>query len=129
PSADGQRLVAVEVVTGPPKSLVLARLIDLKAKKEIRRSVVAEEKTKANPFGGGGPEWGLAQAYFNSKGEPRGIFGGKLIDGTSGKVLHRFNPGIRLLVARDGKCLVRVTRRSGEEKKLGLEVWGLENGK
>jgi hypothetical protein len=66
-----------------------------------------------------------AQAYFTPKGEPRVLFGGNLIDGASGKVLHAFDAGVGLLVSPDGRYLVRLTRV--QEKRMGVEVWGLEN--
>jgi hypothetical protein len=126
---DEPRLLAVETVTGAPKSFVLARLFDLKANKEVGRRVLAEQATKPGAFNQGLPLWGPAHAYFTAKGEPRVLFDGKVFDGASGKALHRFDPGVALLVPRDGKCLVRLTRPKGEEPKMGVEIWSLENAR
>src|SRR5262249_38231756 len=124
--SDGEgKLLSVETVTGGPKSFVLARLFDLKAKKEVSRRVLAEQKAEPRALGQGLPQWGPAQAYFTPKGEPRVLFGGNLLDGASGKVLHPVEPGVGLLVSPDGRYLVRLTR--GQEKKMGVEVWGLAN--
>jgi hypothetical protein len=127
PGGDAPKLLAVEVVVGPPKSLVLARLFDVAAKKEIGRWTVAEHNTRGG-LNGSYPQWGQPCAFVTSKGEPRFVFGGKLFDGSTGKVLHKFNEGVRVFVSRDGKCLIRVTRRQGEEKRMGIEMWGLDNG-
>jgi hypothetical protein len=130
PSADEQKLLSVEVVLGPPKSFVLARLFDLKEKKEAGRWVLAEEETKGDRFGRGQkpPAWGRAHAYYSARGEPRILFNGKLIDGASGKTLQTFDEGAGLLVSRDGKYLVRLTRTK-DEKKFAVEVWGVDYDK
>jgi hypothetical protein len=43
-------------------------------------------------------------------------------------VLSEFDPGAGLILARDGKCLVRITKKK-DDKKLGIEVWGMDNEK
>jgi hypothetical protein len=127
PAANEQTLLAVEMTTGPPKSFVLARLFDLKNKKETVRKILAEEKTQAGPFGPQAlPNWGRAYAYFNSKGEPRILFDGRLFDAASGKALHQGDGGAGLNLSRDGKYLVRLTRKMGS-KTMGVELWGLDN--
>jgi hypothetical protein len=130
PSQSEQKLLAVEVVKGPPKSFVLARLFDLKEKKEAGRFVLAEEETKGDRSGLNQklPAWGGAHACFTPRGEPRVLFDGKLIDGASGKALQRFDEGRGLLVSRDGKYLVRLTGKK-DDKKMGVEVWSLDSDK
>jgi hypothetical protein len=130
PSKDEQKLLCVEIVLGAPKDLALARLFDLKEKKEVGRWTLAERENKSAlgrqmlP-----PNWGKAYAYFTAKGEPRILFDGKVIDGASGKELRKFDPGAGLLVSPDGKYLVRLTQKKGESNKLGIEVWGLDSEK
>jgi WD40 repeat protein len=128
PSEKEQTLLAAEIVTGPPKSFVLARLFDLKEKKETQRWTLAEEKTKAAAFGVLPPNWGRAYGYFTAKNEPRILFDGKLIDGANGKSLSELDPGAGLILSRDGKYLVRVTRKK-DDKKMGVELWSLESEK
>jgi hypothetical protein len=129
PGKDEQKLLTVEIVTGPPKSFVLARLFDVKDQKEISHATLAEGETKVGAFGGvDGPKWGRAFAYFTSKGEPRILFDGKLLDGGTGKVLGEFDPGFALMLSRDGKCLVRVTTTK-DVKKWAVELWNLDNEK
>jgi hypothetical protein len=130
PSPDEQKLLAVEVVMGAPKDFALARLVDLKDKKEVGRWTLAErENNSALGRQMPPPNWGRAFAYFTAKGEPRILFDGKVIDGASGKELQKFDPGAGLLVSPDGKYLVRLTQKKGETKKLGIEVWGLDGEK
>jgi hypothetical protein len=62
------------------------------------------------------------------KGEPRFLCNGKVIDGTRGKELHKFNPGVCTFVPRDGKALVRVTNKQ-EGKTMVVEVWSLDTDK
>jgi WD40 repeat protein len=129
PGKDEQKLLAVEIVTGPPKSFVLARLLDVKDKKEINRFTLAEEETKAAAFGGAiAPDWGRAYAYFTPKGEPRILFDGKLIDASSGKKLSEFDPGTGLILSSDGKYLVRLKGKAND-RKMGLELWSMDNEK
>jgi hypothetical protein len=139
PSQEDKKLLTVEIVKGPPKSFVLARLFDLKEKKESDSTkekkeaghwILAEEETKAAQGGLGQklPSWGQAHAYFTPKGEPRILFDGKLFDGASGKVLQKFDESKGLLVSRDGKYLVRMTPTK-DEKKLNVEVWSLDYDK
>jgi hypothetical protein len=131
PSPSEQKLLAVEVVTGPPKSFVVARAFDLKEKKEVAQHVLAKEETKAPAAGFNPvvPTWGRAYAYFSGKGEPRVLFDGKVIDAANGKVLHKFDPEAGLVLSRDGKCLVRLTRARKDDKKMAVEVWGLDGDK
>ncbi len=127
PAAHGPTLLSVETINGAPKSFVLARVFDVKAKKETSRKVLAEQPTKASPFGGAElPNWGRPAAYFNTKGEPRVIFNGKLLDGASGKALHQFHAGYGELVSQNGQYLVHLTTTSNP-KKLGVEIWSLDN--
>jgi hypothetical protein len=127
PTGKEPALLTVEMVTGSPKSFVLARLFDLKTKKETGRHILAEEQTKANPLGGGAPPaWIRPAAYFNAKGEPRILWGGKLLDGTTGKALHQFDGAFGVLVSRGGQYLVRLTQKQGA-KTLGTEVRSLDN--
>jgi hypothetical protein len=129
PGKDEPKLLAVEIVTGPPKSFVLARLLDVKNKKEISRFTLAEEKTKAAAFGGAvTPNWGRAYAYFTPKGEPRILFDGKLFDGATGKKLSEFDPGAGLILSSDGKTLVRLKSKAND-KKMALELWSMDNEK
>jgi hypothetical protein len=119
-------LLAVEIVTGPPKSSVVARVFDLKTKKETSRQTLAQEATKAAPFGGAAaPNWGRAYSYWNVKGQPRIIFDGKLFDVDNGKVLQQFNRGSDVIVSHDGKYLVRLTQKQGD-KRFGVETWRLD---
>jgi hypothetical protein len=128
PSQKEQTLLAVEIVTGPPKSFVLARVIDLKEKKEAKHWTLAEQETKAAAFGVVPPDWGRAYAYFTGKGEPRILFDGKLFDGDTGKVLSEFDAGAGLILSRDGKTLVRLIRKKND-KKMIVELWSLESEK
>jgi hypothetical protein len=126
PSQKEQTLLAVEIVTGPPKSFVLARVIDVKEKKEIKRWTLAEQETKAAAFGVAPPDWGRAYAYYTGKGEPRILFDGTLFDGDTGKKLSEFDPGAGLILSRDGKTLVRLNRKKND-KKMSVELWSLES--
>jgi hypothetical protein len=128
PGGEEPKLLAVERVAGPPKDFVLARLIDLKAKKEAGRWMLAERENKPAPAPQTVAPWGGAHAAFTAKGEPRIFFDGKLIDGASGKVLERFDEGFGVSVSRDARYLVRRTRTK-DEKKMRVEVWGLEEEK
>jgi len=125
-STKDPQLLAVEVVTGRPKDFALARLFNLKTKKELGHAVLAEQEAKG-ASDVGPPPWGQVHAYFTSQGEPRVLFEGKLIDGATGKELQQFDAGARLLVSRDGRYLVRLTRAKEEKKKMGVQVWSLEN--
>jgi hypothetical protein len=127
-SQNETKLLAVEVVIGPPKSFVLSRVFDLKEKKEIAHKSLAEETTKGNPGGLNVklPTWGQASACFNSKAEPRIVFDGKLFDGTSGKVLDRFDGGVAALATRDGKFLVLAKQSKSDSKKWSVELWSLD---
>jgi hypothetical protein len=125
PSPSGQKLLAVEVIVGPPKSFALARVFDLKEKKEAGRHVLAEQETRKDALAQTFPQWGRSYTYFTAQGEPRVVFDGKLIDGAGGKVLEKFDPRAGVLVSRDGKYLVRLTRKN-DEKTMGVEVWGLD---
>jgi hypothetical protein len=131
PGKDVQKVLAVEIVTGPPKSFVLARLFDLKEKKEIANVKLAEAETGARAAQLGNPappNWGRAYAFFTPKGEPRILFDGKLVDGANGKVLDEFDPGAGLILSRDGKYLVRLNTVK-DDKKRGIELWSLDNQK
>jgi hypothetical protein len=130
PSAAEPKLLAVETVVGPPKSFVLARVFDLKDKKQAGRRVLVEQATKANDFSGPGlPTYSRAYPFFTSKGEARVVFDGKLINAADGKVLDKFDARGGMLVSRDGKYLVRMVRSTKDEKKIGIELWGLEGDK
>lgn len=74
------------------------------------------------------PDWGNVFAYFNARGEPRVIFGGKICDAANGQVLHQFDVAASVLVSRDGKYLVRLTR-TRDDKQLGVELWSIEGAK
>jgi hypothetical protein len=130
PSKGEQKLLCMEIVLGAPKDFALARVFDLKEKKEVARWTLAERENKSAlgrqmlP-----PNWGRAYAYYTPKGEPRILFDGKVIDGATGKELQKFDPGYGLLVSPDGKCLVRLTQKKNEPTKLGIEVWGLDGEK
>jgi hypothetical protein len=124
-SSKEPQLLTVEVVTGRPKNFVLARLFNIKTKKELAHAMLAEQEAKAGP--NETPPWGQVHAYYTSQGEPRILFEGKLLDGSTGKELCQFNPGVRLLVSRDGRYLVRLTRAKEEKKKMSVQVWSLEN--
>src|SRR5262249_12094297 len=124
PKAD--TLLAVEIVTGAPKHSVVARVFDLAGNKEKSRQVLAQEAAKAATFGGAlPPNWGRAYGYWNSKGEPRVIFDGKLLDAATGKTLQQFNSSYGVIVSRDGKYLVRLIGKEGD-KKLRVETWSLD---
>jgi hypothetical protein len=75
------------------------------------------------------PLFTRAYTSFTSKGEPRVIFDGKVIDPAAGKVLHKFDGGGGVLVSRDGKYLVRMIVSKKDEKQIGVELWGLEDDK
>jgi hypothetical protein len=126
PSPGEQKLLAVESVTGPPKHFVLARVFDLKEKKEVTSRTLAEQPNKDGAGKQTVPGWGRAYPYFNAKGEPRVLFDGKLLDAASGKVLGEFDAGQGILVSRDGKYLVRLTGKK-DDKKWSVEVWSLDN--
>jgi WD40 repeat protein len=131
-SADGQKLLAVEQLMGAPKSTTLARVFDLKEKKELSKVTVAEEQTKVEKGSLGGAampaNWGNVFAYYSAKDEPRVVFGGKLLDGSNGQTLHTFDVAASVFVSRDGKYLVRLLRAK-DDKQLSMEVWSLEGAK
>ena len=68
------------------------------------------------------------RAAADAKGDPRILFDGKVIDGATGKQLQKFDPGAGLILSRDGKYLVRLLVTK-DPKKLGVEVWSLDNDK
>jgi hypothetical protein len=118
PGAANPKLLAVETVIGsnaPQKDFIVARQFDLKEMKEITKWKVDE-----HPY--------PVSAYYTSRGEPRILFDGKVIDAASGKELHKFDPGAGTVVSRDGKALVRTTGKK-EGKTMAVEVWSLENDK
>jgi WD40 repeat protein len=115
PSATELKLLAVESVIGK-KDLILSRLFDLKEMKETRKWSVPERS------------W-VVSAFFTGKGEPRILYQGKLIDFASGKELHKFDPGVCTFVSRDGKALVRTTKKKKEEKTMTVELWSLDSDK
>jgi hypothetical protein len=119
PSASEAKLLAVESVVGSQgaqKDFVLARLFDLKEMKEMGQWAVEQHS-------------GVVSAYYTAKGEPRILSAGKVIDGVSGKELHQFDPGACTFVSRDGKALVRMTKKKKEDKTMAVEVWTLDNDK
>ena len=120
PSANEPKLLAVESVMGTmtAKGLVLARVFDLKEKKELSKSTVADVQYPRP-----------ASAFFTAKGEPRVLYEGKILDGASGKELHKFDTGADTLVSSDGKVLVRMTKKNKDDKTMAVEVWSLENDK
>jgi hypothetical protein len=129
-SASEARLVAIESLSGVPKNVALARLFDLKEKKEIGKWTVAERENKPAQLGQGASPWsGDVSAYYNAKSEPRILFDGKVIDGASGKELHKFDAGAGTWVSRDGKALVRLTKKKKEDRTMTVEVWSLDNDK
>jgi hypothetical protein len=115
PSATELKLLAVESVIGK-KDLVLGRLFDLKEMKETGKWTAPERS------------W-VVSAYFTAKGDPRILYQGKVIDLASGKELHKFDPGVAAFVSRDGKALVRMTKKKKEEKAMTVELWSLDNDK
>jgi WD40 repeat protein len=98
------------------KEFALARLFDLKNKKEEGKWRLA------------GPS-GAVSAYYTAKGEPRFLCNGKVIDGANSKELHKFNPGVCTFASRDGKALVRVTKKKKEDKAMTVELWRLDTEK
>jgi WD40 repeat protein len=119
PSASEPKLLAVESVVGSEgakKDFVVARLFDLKEMKELGKWSIAEHEYPLT-----------ASAYFTAKGEPRILYEGRVIDGATGKDLHKFDPGVCTFVSRDGKALVRMTKKKKDEKLMGVEVWSLDN--
>jgi hypothetical protein len=121
PSASDPKLLAVESVVGSngaKKDFAVARLFDLKDMKETGKCTVAEQEYPLT-----------ASAYFTAKGEPRILYDGKVLDGATGKELHKFDPGAGSFVSRDGKALVRMTKKKKENKTMTVEVWSLDNEK
>jgi hypothetical protein len=119
PSGSDPKLLAVEAVVGskdPTKDFVVTRQFDLKAMKETDKWTAAE-----HPY--------PVSAYYTAKGEPRVLYDGKVLDGASGKELHKFDPGAGAFVSGDGKALVRMTQKKKDDKTLIVEVWSLDNEK
>jgi hypothetical protein len=118
PSASEPKLLAVETVVGSgrQKDFVLARLFDLKNKKELGKWKLPMQRD-------------FSSAYFTAKDEPRILHDGKLIDGATGKELHKFDPGFCTFASRDGKVLVRMTKKKMDDKTMTVEVWSLDSEK
>jgi WD40 repeat protein len=124
PSARDPQLLAVESVGAaqgapgapPQKEFVLIRLFSLKDQKEVSKWTLSERS-------------GVVSGFYTAKGEPRVLANGKLIDGASGKELHKFDPGVSTFVSSDGKALVRMTKKKKDERPMTVEVWTLENEK
>jgi hypothetical protein len=117
PGPSDPKLLAVESVTVPKgKDFVQGRLFDLKEMKEASKWTAAE-----HPY--------PVSAYYTAKGEPRVLYDGKIIDGANGKELHKFEPGAGTVVSRDGKALVRMTKKSKEDRTMTIELWSLDNDK
>jgi WD40 repeat protein len=121
PSSSDPKLLAVESVVGSEgakKDFLVARLFDLKEMKELGKWMVAEHEYPLT-----------ASAYFTAKGEPRILYEGRVIDGATGKQLHKFDPGACTFASRDGKALVRMTKKKKDDKTMTVEVWSLDNDK
>jgi hypothetical protein len=129
PAAGSPKLLAAEWVvepTGPQKGgplgggsqkeYILVRQFDLKDMKEIGR-------WKAD----GRPD--PVSVYYTPQGEPRVLYDGKVVDGASGKELHKFDPGAGAVVSSDGKALVRVVKKKKDSRTMTVEVWSLDNDK
>jgi hypothetical protein len=126
PSANEPKLLAAELIVARPsgglgvkeekKPFVMVRQFDLKAMKETSKATV-------------GDKWTGASAYFTSKGEPRVLYDGKVIDADNGKELYKFDPGAGAFASRDGKALVRTIKKKKDDRTMTVEVWSLENDK
>jgi hypothetical protein len=136
---ESQLLTAESLVAsqGGQKDFIMVRLFDLKNKKELKKWTIKVPPRpdfgglgNPNPLGNAGAEGHSAtvSAYWTAKGEPRLLYDGKVFDAASGKELHRFNPGTCTFVSRDGKVLVRMTRKNGEARTMQVEVWSLDAG-
>jgi WD40 repeat protein len=118
PAAETPTLLAVESVVGASgfKDYVLCRQFDLKEMKEIKKWTVTERHYPVF-------------AYYTAKGQPRVLYDGKILDGTSGKEVHSFDAGAGAIMSRDGKVLVRVTKKKKEERTTTVEVWSVDSDK
>ena len=137
PSAGDTKLLAVELVPDADKGNFarVSRYVDVKKKTELARAVLLEGGTFKLPAPGmppGGklgmrpPQWGRAYPYFNTRGEPRVIVDGKLLDPIAGRVLRQTD-GHRYVVSRDGKYAVRLTQASPLDKtKMAVELWSVD---
>jgi hypothetical protein len=116
PTPNAPQLLAVEYLGEfkTPKTTVLIRQFDLKDKKETSKQTVTERVSAVT-------------AFFTPKGEPRVLADGKVFDGGNGKELHRFDDAAGAVISRDGKVLVRMTKKQKDSKTMTVEVWSLDN--
>jgi hypothetical protein len=130
PSGEESRLMAVESVPDRDKGkfVAVARVFDLKTKKETVRTTLLEGG-EAKQGATKSPAWGQAYPYFNAKGEPRVLFESKLFDVAADKVLQESSQGYGYILSRDGKYVVRLTGVTSDKNKLGMEVWSMDMDK
>jgi hypothetical protein len=140
PSTTEPKLLVTERVDGVPKDFILARLYDVKEKKEMGKVTLLEHdnKSKQTPFGGDFSGWQDVRSHFTASGEPRVIFvknkdpkgidfsapkEAKMFDAATGKELTKFDAGSSCEVSPDGKYMMLLKPKSGKSK---VELWSLE---
>ena len=126
PSGSEPTLLAAEAMFGsagglgaPPagkKDLILVRQFNLKDMKEISKQTI------------NGYHYSVS-AYYTAQGEPRVLYNGKIVDGATGKELHKFDAGAGAAISRDGKVLIRTTKKKKDDRTMTVEVWSLDNEK
>jgi hypothetical protein len=133
PSGEEPKLLAVETISNIKKDkwLTVARVLDIKTKKESARATLSEVKKAPNQIPGMlftiSTNWGVAYPYFNAKGEPRVLLGLKLFDVATGKVVQKTDVPEKYIASRDGRYVVRLTGTTrGDERKMGVEVWSVD---
>ena len=114
------------------KVSVRARVFDIKTKKETMRSTVFDgpvEEREVYAARDIGIRPINSHCYFNSKSEPRVVFAGKIYDAANGKTVHEFDPGRGVQISRDGRYLVRLPGSTADKKKIGIEIWSIDQDK
>jgi hypothetical protein len=124
PLKQEEKLLVIDHVSTLAKAHVLARVFDVKAKKEICRATVFEKA--AAPGKLPEPFRLVAHPYFNSKGEARVLLEGKVYDVAAGKVVNEFDPGKGTSVSRDGQFMARCVPSAADMKKMNIEIWEMD---
>jgi WD40 repeat protein len=122
PSADEPKLLVVEFGTGQ-KMNVVARVFDLKTKKETSRLQLSQQKPLAGYW------MCRAHACFTAKAEPLVYFDGKAHNVATKKMLHEFDQAAGVSVSRDGKYIVRLTAGKANRHLKGIEIWSVDEVK